>query len=695
MSLSVDEIFELLPAYLRVRDATEGQRVKGRVAPGDDREAEDFGPLRNLASLIAREGQIVEESLHALYDDAFIETCAPWVIPYLGDLLGVRGLSQTPKGIDMRARVADALSLRARKGTLRALEHAAAKDSGWPVYAVEYWKRLNHAQSVRLIHPEQGASVDMRNKSALARVDTPFEQDSRSVDVRRIDTSGGGKWNLSNIGLHVWRLIPYSLTGHVVQPVSAGRRDFRFHPLGCDAGLFDLLGVQGDIDTPAAEAVMPSRITRAIMAERPDRFYGPDLAIEVRVGGAAIPVEDIKTAHLGDLPTGEAEPDWNHTARNEQVLIDPELGRLKVGPDLTGPVRITCHFARPLELGGGEHGREGPIGSVEGGAVVAPSISVSNRISSQGGAGVFLLDQTTRYTAGGIINVPADGLLKIVGTDGHFPTLRLTAPLEIALGNGAEVELNGLRVFNNVLRVTGTGAKATLKDCTLVPGRSLRRDGAAVSPGAAALELDVAGATLCLERCIAGPVRLTTDVDASFEECIIDAGSSEDPAIFAAPGSARHVMRLDRSTVRGRVETDAFSDGARSLVEGIGVRRDSDARLATSDTLFVSAATPAVQAARRQVGCIRFSYVPQGSFTPRLYRCVERPAPVFSSLRYADPDYMLLAPEAGDEFRRGAAGGGEIGAYNRAAHTARADNIRRSISDFLRFGHRAGVFHET
>ncbi|MEM9270753.1 MAG: phage tail protein, partial [Pseudomonadota bacterium] len=199
MSLTTDEIFELLPAYLRVRDATEGQRVKGRVAPGDPRPAEDFGPLRNLASLIAREGQVVEESLHALYDDAFIETCAPWVIPYLGDLLGVRGLAQIPEGIDMRARVADALSLRARKGTLRALEHAASKDSGWPVYSVEYWKHLNHSQSMRLVHPNQGAAVDFRDKPALARVDSPFERDSRTVEVRRFDTALG-RWNFVNIG---------------------------------------------------------------------------------------------------------------------------------------------------------------------------------------------------------------------------------------------------------------------------------------------------------------------------------------------------------------------------------------------------------------------------------------------------------------------------------------------------------------
>jgi hypothetical protein len=288
--------------------------------------------------------------------------------------------------------------------------------------------------------------------------------------------------------------------------------------------------------------------------------------------------------------------------------------------------------------------------------------------------------------------VPADGVLRIIATDGHFPTIRLSAPFEVSLGDGARLELNGLRIYNSLVRINGTGDASLIRDCTLVPGRALDRIGDPIAASTPSLQINAAGSSLHMERSISGPVRLTTDMDARFTETILDAGAHDDATIFATNTAVRHVIRLDRCTVRGRVEADAFGDGARDLVQGFGVARDADDRLATSDTIF---AASAITAARRQIGCIRFSYVPNGSLTPRLYRGTQSPAPLFSSLRYADPDYMLLSRPSNETLQRGAENGGEIGAYNRAAHTVRADNIRRTIDDFLRFGHAAGVFNET
>ncbi len=693
MSMETDRIFDLLPAYLRVRDVREGQLVKGRVAPDDGREPEDFGPLRTLASLIAREGQIVEEGLEQLYDDAFIETCAPWVIPYLGDLLGVRGLADIPEGIDMRARVADALELRSRKGTLRALEHASSTASNWPVMAVEYWKRLVHAQSMRLVHPDQGAAVDMRDKPALARIGKPYSRSSRNVEVRRIDTAGG-RWNLGNIGLHVWRLRPYSLTSQRAFPVAAGRRDFRFHPLNCDAQLFAPTGIRNDIDTPTTEASLPEPISRAIMAEDVARFYGADKALSVSVGGTEVPLAEVKVAHLGDLPGGGAEPPWNRSAMADVTLIDPELGRVVVGDNRTGVVRLTCNLARPLEIGGGEHSRRSSVGSVEDGVTAPVGTNLVTTIAAEGNFGTILLDQTTRYTLNGAISVPAGEFLRLVASDGAYPTIRVGAQFAVALGAGAQLEINGIRVTNGGLVVSGTPASVVIRDCSFTPGLSVDRLGDAVSPGALSIDLNIRGASVLFERTISGPVRVTTDMDIRFRECILDAGSIDDRVVFARLNALRHVMAFDRCTLRGRVETDAFADGARNQVEGFGVVQGGEDRLATSDTVFFGS-LPAITAARRQVGCIRFSYVPDGSITPRLYRCTDAPAPVFASLRSVDPDYMLYAPRVGNNLRRGAENGDEIGAYNRAAHSIRTDNITRTISDFLRFGHAAGIFNET
>ena len=51
---------QLLPSVYRVRDTEEGE------------------PLRELLALITRQVGILEEDLEQLYDNQFIETCAPW-----------------------------------------------------------------------------------------------------------------------------------------------------------------------------------------------------------------------------------------------------------------------------------------------------------------------------------------------------------------------------------------------------------------------------------------------------------------------------------------------------------------------------------------------------------------------------------------------------------------------------------------
>jgi hypothetical protein len=135
------------------------------------------------------------------------------------------------------------------------------------------------------------------------------------------------------------------------------------------------------------------------------------------------------------------------------------------------------------------------------------------------------------------------------------------------------------------------------------------------------------------------------------------------------------------------VETDSFAGGQTAESDG------NDGLPASSDTLFLGA-EPAIVAARQQVGCIRFSHVPQGALVPRLHRCDRGPMPAFRSQRYADPGYFQLAPSVPDSIRRGAEDGGEMGAGNLNADMVRHDNITRSIHDFLRFGHSAGIFLE-
>ena len=91
-----------------------------------------------------------------------------------------------------------------------------------------------------------------------------------------------------------------------------------------------------------------------------------------------------------------------------------------------------------------------------------------------------------------------------------------------------------------------------------------------------------------------------------------------------------------------------------------------------------------VWAERRQVGCIRFSFVPPGSRTPRRFHCAgDDPAqrPFHTSLRYGDPGYMQLRRSTHDAIRTGASDESEMGVthelYAPQRETQPADPPRR------------------
>src|SRR5690349_6991872 len=94
MSFDAKRLYELLPAVYRIRDEEKGAKCKESTFENlteEDRlslKEKAAGPLKALLHVIADQVAVIEEDLAQLYDDQFIETCAPWVIPYLADLIG-------------------------------------------------------------------------------------------------------------------------------------------------------------------------------------------------------------------------------------------------------------------------------------------------------------------------------------------------------------------------------------------------------------------------------------------------------------------------------------------------------------------------------------------------------------------------------------------------------------------------------
>src|SRR5262249_36281689 len=119
MSFDLERIYALLPAIDRIRDVAVDDGVQG-------------GPLRALLSVVAGEVAVLEENLTQLYEDQFIETCAEWVVPYIGDLLGIRPQQPIRSGaFSERAFVANILAARRRKGTILMLEEVARDATLW------------------------------------------------------------------------------------------------------------------------------------------------------------------------------------------------------------------------------------------------------------------------------------------------------------------------------------------------------------------------------------------------------------------------------------------------------------------------------------------------------------------------------------------------------------------------------------
>jgi hypothetical protein len=129
MSTPSDRLYNLLPVIYRLRDAERGE------------------PLRALLGIINSELFAVEADITGLYENWFIETSDEWVVPYIGDLLGVRGLNTiTTTAFSQRAYVANTLFYRRRKGTASVLGILAGDVTGWPAHVVEFFELLQTTQ---------------------------------------------------------------------------------------------------------------------------------------------------------------------------------------------------------------------------------------------------------------------------------------------------------------------------------------------------------------------------------------------------------------------------------------------------------------------------------------------------------------------------------------------------------------------
>lgn len=726
MSVDVNRLYELLPAVYRIRDAELAQQLQ--EAEGLPQE----GPLKALLTVIAEQVAVLEEDLAQLYDDQFIETCANWVVPYIGDLVSARRVFVFPGArFTERAFVANTMAYRRRKGTAAVLEQLARDVTGWNANVVEYFQLLATTQYMNHVRLENLSMANVRNSAPLEFVSTPFDKVAHTADVRRI-ASGRGKYNIPNIGIHLWRLNNYSITR--ASAFKLDDRRYFFDALGKNIELYNNPVTEDEITHLAEPINVPLPITRRVLNRDLDQYYGVDhdqfRSILVNLNGNDVgavststspPKQLIQVCDLSDVADNAGNViGWAHKPK-DRISIDPVLGRLAFPENDPPPrtVHVSYNYGFSTEMGGGEYGRGATFSNLQRvirvptdrptlqAAIAALLAEVGASTNLPGGVVEIEKPKTVAdsvyHELSGAIAIPAGKAIEIRAADQHRPVVRLTGDWSINGSGESQLLLNGLVITGGILRVPATTQLHTLRltHCTVVPGplqTPLTSPPSGLNPGAQSLLVEASDVSVELISSITGPIGAVDGAHVSLRNSILDAGnetnvayadvvsfartSPSGPNRFGEPGAP---LRTVNSTIIGKVNTLTMDLASNTIFY---------AELLPND------AWPApVYSERLQAGCVRFSYVPPGSRLPRLFRCqpadpadATRVRPIFTSLRYGDAAYCQLSTACAIEIQQGADDQAEMGAFHDLYQPQRKANLSASLNEYLRFGLEAGIF---
>ena len=654
-----DELYRLLPAVYRARDEQSG------------------GQLRALVNILATQAAVLERDIERLYENWFIETCDEWVVPYIGDLLGGRGLHALPgaAAFSQRARVANTLAYRRRKGTATMLEQLARDTTGWNARAVEYFELLATTQHFNHVRPNNHRTVDLRQAGRVELLDTPFDGIAHTADVRRI-ASARGRHNIPNVGLHLWRLQAYAVSraeASVIGPAADQR--FAFDPLGGFWPLFNRPQAETEIAQLAREVNVPAPLRRRPLYEEYEelrqavvdaRAPAPPVYLTatppLRLFRQAladgplqeIPANKIAIADLSDfegtwvLPATPKNyvpsdaPDVAPTPLDLDAAVDPRLGRVAL---LSGapPHRLRVSYAYGFsgDVGAGPYNRRESLeatltrevhwqrGVVQDEAAVAgesfttlsAAVQAWNTFSSAnpGRVGVIAILDSATYaeslTGASAIRVPEGSLLLIIAADWPRTPVPNGAPGQLQRVPGNLEPDNRRPVLRGAIDVLGTAPddSATAGRCLL---NGLLIDGAVTVKNIAPAQLG----ELRLDHCTVVPPTRALGVEGGNEQLSVRLNRT----ICGPVSLAASVPTLE-------IRESIIDAAAGAAISAPGAAVDIQAstlfgtvalqRIEAGNCLF----TGTVTATRLQEGCVRFSHVPPGPgnsyATPRRFRC--------------------------------------------------------------------------
>jgi hypothetical protein len=396
MTPIAENLYKLLPAVYRARDLDQGQ------------------PLRALLGVLETELQILQDDVDGLYANWFVETCDPWVVAYLGDLVGADLPGSALPGTDSgRAHVANTLGYRRRKGTASALAAIAQDLSGWPAIGAELFRLVSTTQSINHQRPQNLRTPSLREMDVLRHIGSPFDTVDRTVDLRSV-----GRSSLSAVAVFVYRLRAYPLSNVSATPAGPAGA-YRFDVLGRDEPLFNPLRTVPN-GAPATEATLPAPLSAAAVSE----------ALEALRAAIAAGAPRPPTRYF------DRQPSFQIVVTRPELLGDPHLAQAVLNASGTGdpnPASIATavspgsglvvHTGTVLNTSGNYGGmwHHIPSGQMAAGHVYSISYSLqvpagtaTLRVSVQDGAGhenalshnVTAGPGWTRYTFTAVLDTP-------------------------------------------------------------------------------------------------------------------------------------------------------------------------------------------------------------------------------------------------------------------------------------------------
>jgi hypothetical protein len=721
-----EKLWELIPSIHRHEDGI----------------AEHPGALRALIEIIAEQAALLRRSQDRLWDDAFIDLCDDWAVPYLGELVATRMISALNKR-GRRVDVAKTIYYRRRKGTPRVLEELIADICGWEGKVVESFRflgRHRHGLDPRLpdlLEPAPGWA-DLRVPRLAELTDSAWDRFAHTPDLRR-PRGQDGRWNIPRVTFHLYRLAAFELDGVTPRP-RAGNTTFTFDPSGRDVPLFmprqraaprRRAGAEVRYDweqwTSARPWEVPAPMGCRVLGHA-EYELDEALLFDMALAGVSQAARDELVPLLGwRFGSEKALRDHIDTLANDVELLSPgnwdrirrgaliaACGKHDLYPDAVAIwPSATAPIARERIAAGNLDGFtlavpaaiDAVIDPVRGRfritAAAAPpgAVRVSYWYGFGGAIGAGGHDRratvvdspdvvvTPAPPTGGVIaaaDLPANGISEIFDSATYVPAGSANpgavVRLVIQAANFARpyVRLAGDWVF------TASAAQEGV----------LEIDGLWIGASAAAsVILRGAWSKVVLRHTTLDPGGVDCDGGALPPVRLWIEGQIDELRIersITAAIATRNAGLVDRILVTDSILDGTLSGGTALATTPVCVdlarvtvlgKLDVE-RLYATDTLV----TGAVDVTDTQHGCFRFSAAPPGSRLPHPYRSVELAGTPLASERFGDPDYTWLAETAPDELERGGEHGSEIGAWSAQLNPIKQDGLASKVQEYLPFG---------